>query len=77
LFDDAIDGQARIVSFHLDGRRLPGIDRKRSWSERWGKRHILLTGISNLSELRELKISNVPVFELPEEMAQLGKLRHL
>lgn len=74
---DTIDGRVRIVTIFLDGRRLPGVYRKRTWKERWGKRPVYLAGISNLTELRELKLANVAVFELPEEIGLLDKLSYL
>lgn len=75
---ETIDGKVRIVSFYLDGRELPpGFHREWTLSERLGKRHVVLTGISNLSELRFLKLVNVAVFELPEEIGRLKKLEYL
>ncbi len=71
---DTIDNRRRITRIFLDGRNLPARKRDRTFIESFQRSEEIFTGLSNLSELRYLRIRNIHLYQMPPEIAELHKL---
>ena len=71
---DTIDNRRRITRLFLDGRNLPARQRARTFIESFQRSEEIFTGLSNLSELKYLRIRNIPLYQMPQEITALHKL---